>query len=140
MPRILIRPLPQDQQGQGQVEMRDGVAYYKVQVVDRTLPAINYFHRSGDTKIAFVGTQLLPNGKGEAKVEARSGRTTIEAEFENLSPANGFGQEYLTYVLWAITPEGRPVNLGEVLPTGSKDKNHITVTHEPADVRTDGDG
>lgn len=118
---------PQDQQGQGQVQMKDGVAYYKVQVVDRTLPAINYFHRSGETKIAFVGTQLMPNAKGEAKVEAHNGRTSIDAELENLSPANGFGQEYLTYVLWAITPEGRPVNLGEVLTTG-KDKSHIVVT------------
>jgi outer membrane protein OmpA-like peptidoglycan-associated protein len=52
----------------------------------------------------------------------------IDAEFEGLSPANGFGVEYLTYVLWAITPEGRPINLGEVLPSGSKDKNQITVT------------
>jgi outer membrane protein OmpA-like peptidoglycan-associated protein len=117
----------QDQQGQGQVQMRDGVAYYKVQVVDRTLPAINYFHRSGSTKIAFVGTQLLPKGKGEANVNARDGRTTVDAEFENLSPANGFGEEYLTYVLWAITPEGRPVNLGEVLP-GGNEKSHLTVS------------
>ena len=117
----------QNQQGQSQVQMKDGVAYYKVQVVDRTLPAINYFHRSGDTKIAFVGTPLLPKAKGEAKVEAHNGRTSIEAEFEDLSPANGFGEEYLTYVLWAITPEGRPVNLGEVLPSG-KGKNHITVS------------
>jgi outer membrane protein OmpA-like peptidoglycan-associated protein len=61
-------------------------------------------------------------------VDARPGRTSIELNFEGLSPANGFGTEYLTYVLWAITPEGRPVNLGEVLPTGSKDKNQITVT------------
>lgn len=117
----------QDQQNQGQVQMKDGVAYYKVQVVDRTLPAINYFHRSGDTKIAFVGTQLMPNAKGEAKVEAHNGRTSIDADIENLSPANGFGQEYLTYVLWAITPEGRPVNLGEVLTTGNN-KSHISVT------------
>ena len=117
----------QNQQSEGQVQMKDGVAYYKVQVVDRTLPAINYFHRSGETKIAFVGTQLLPNAKGEAKVNAHNGRTSINAEFEHLSPANGFGQEYLTYVLWAITPDGRPVNLGEVLPSGH-DKDHIEVT------------
>jgi outer membrane protein OmpA-like peptidoglycan-associated protein len=121
-------PTAAQDEGQGQVQIRDGVAYYKVQVVDRTLPAINYFHRSGETKIAFVGTPLLPNAKGEAKVNAHSGRTSIDADFDNLSPANGFGSEYLTYVLWAITPEGRPVNLGEVLPTGSKDRNHITVT------------
>jgi outer membrane protein OmpA-like peptidoglycan-associated protein len=107
---------------------RDNVPLYKIQVVGRDIPAINYFHRNGSTKIGFQGTSLLPGAKGYAKVDARLGRTSIEANFEGLSPANGFGTEYLTYVLWAITPEGRPVNLGEVLPTGSKDKNQITVT------------
>ena len=111
-----------------QAEMRDGVPIYKVQVVGREIPAINYFHRTHATKIGFSGTALLPGGKGTAKVEGRAGRTSIEANFEGLSPANGFGPEYLTYVLWAITPEGRPSNLGEVLPTGSKNKNEILVT------------
>jgi outer membrane protein OmpA-like peptidoglycan-associated protein len=110
------------------MEMRDGVAVYKIKVVGRDIPAINYFHRNGSTKIGFEGTTLLPGAKGSAKVDSRAGRTVVEASFEGLSPANGFGTEYLTYVLWAITPEGRPVNLGEVLPTGSKDKNQITVT------------
>lgn len=109
-------------------EGQDGVPVYKIQVVAREIPAINYFHRSGSTKIGFQGTSLLPAGKGDAKVDAAAGRTTISAHFEGLSPANGFGTEYLTYVLWAISPEGRPVNLGEVLPTGSKDKNEIAVT------------
>jgi outer membrane protein OmpA-like peptidoglycan-associated protein len=107
---------------------RDKVPLYRIQVVGRDIPAINYFHRNGSTKIGFQGTSLLSGAKGSAKVDARLGRTSIEASFEGLSPANGFGTEYLTYVLWAITPEGRPVNLGEVLPTGSKDKNQITVT------------
>ena len=101
---------------------------YKITVVGRDIPAINYFHRSGATKIGFQGTSLLPDAGGDAKVEARAGRTVIDANFEHLTPANSFGTEYLTYVLWAITPEGRPINLGEVLPTGSKDKNQITVT------------
>ena len=108
--------------------MRDDVPLYKIQVVGRDIPAINYFHRSGSTRIGFQGTSLLPQAKGDAKVEARAGRTSIDADFVGLTPANGFGAEYLTYVLWAITPEGRPMNLGEVLPTGSKDKNQITVT------------
>jgi len=107
---------------------QDNVPLYRIQVVARDIPAINYFHRNGPTKIGFVGTSLLAGAKGGAKVDARAGRTSIDASFEGLSPANGFGPEYLTYVLWAITPEGRPVNLGEVLPTGSKDKNQITVT------------
>lgn len=101
---------------------------YKITVVGRELPAINYFHRSGATKIGFQGTSLLPAARGEAKVEARAGRTVIDASFEHLVPANSFGPEYLTYVLWAISPEGRPINLGEVLPSGSKDKSQITVT------------
>ena len=108
--------------------MRDDVPLYRIQVVGRDIPAINYFHRNGSTKIGFQGTSLLPEAKGGAKIDAHLGRTSIEANFEGLSPANGFGNEYFTYVLWAVTPEGRPINLGEVLPTGSKDKNQITVT------------
>jgi outer membrane protein OmpA-like peptidoglycan-associated protein len=120
--------VPQDGQGQGKVQMHNGIAYYKIQVVDRTLPAINYFHRSGTTKIGFAGTSLLPNAKGEAKVSSNNGHASIDLEIDNLPAANSFGQEYLTYVLWAITPDGRPVNLGEVLPTGSKGRSHIKVT------------
>jgi len=106
----------------------DNVPLYKIEVVGRDIPAINYFHRSGSTKIGFRGTSLLPDAKGFAKVDSKDGRTQIDADFEGLTPANSFGVEYLTYVLWAITPEGRPANLGEILPSGSKDKNHITVT------------
>ena len=105
-----------------------GVPVFKVQVVGRDIPAINYFHRSRPTKIGFSGTSLMPAAKGSAKVTGEGGRTVIEASIEGLTPANGFGPEYLTYVIWAITPEGRPVNLGEILPTGSHDKTSITVT------------
>jgi outer membrane protein OmpA-like peptidoglycan-associated protein len=104
------------------------VPLYKIQVVARDIPAINYFHRNGSTKIGFQGTELLPQAKGEAKVESKLGRTVIDVELQGLSPANGFGSEYLTYVLWAISPEGRPVNLGEILPTGGKQSDHLTVT------------
>jgi outer membrane protein OmpA-like peptidoglycan-associated protein len=115
--------VPMSQEG-----MRDDVPIYRIQVVGRDIPAINYFHHSSATKIGFQGTSLLPAAKGSAKVEARLGRTSIDASFEGLTPANGFGPEYLTYVLWAITPEGRPINLGEILPTGSKDRSQLTVT------------
>jgi outer membrane protein OmpA-like peptidoglycan-associated protein len=119
---------PQDQQQKQypQPEMRDGVPVYKVQVVGRDIPALNYFHRSGTTKIGFQGTSLLPEAKGSAVVESRRGRLVIDAKFEGLRPANSFGVEYLTYVLWAITPEGRPSNLGEVLPDGSKGEINVT--------------
>ena len=107
-------------------KQENGIYLYKVKVVQRDLDAVNYLHRSGSTKIAFKGTTLLPTAKGEAKVTSERGGIVIEARFEGLTPANGFGKEYLTYVLWAITPDGRPSNLGEVLPAGTK--NDITVT------------
>jgi outer membrane protein OmpA-like peptidoglycan-associated protein len=107
-------------------KQENGIYLYRVKVVQRDLDAVNYFHRSDSTKIAFKGTTLLPAAKGEAKVTSERGGIVIEARFEGLTPANGFGKEYLTYVLWAITPDGRPSNLGEVLPAGTK--NNITVT------------
>lgn len=104
--------------GQGPEGQTDqGIPIYRINVVARDLPAINYFHRSGSTKIGFEGTPLLPMAKGTAEVNSLNGRTEIKAHFEGLGPANGFGIEYLTYVLWAISPEGRPANLGEVLWT-----------------------
>lgn len=117
---------PQDQTQQP-VAM-DQVPLYKIQVVQREILAVNYFHRRGATRIDFQGTALLPDAKGTARVDAKGGRTSVDLELEGLTPANGFGAEYLTYVLWAITPEGRPMNLGEVLPTGGKNEVKMTVT------------
>jgi len=104
----------------------NGIYLFRVKVVQRDLDAVNYLHRSGSTSISFKGTQLLPFAKGEAKVTSERGGIHISARFQGLTPANGFGPEYLTYVLWAITPDGRPNNLGEVLPAGTK--NNIEVT------------
>src|SRR5579862_8817776 len=117
-------PTPQDQQKLEKQE--NGIYLYRVNVVQRDLDAVNYLHRSGSTNINFQGTTLLPLAKGEAKVTSERGGIHIEARFQGITPANGFGAEYLTYVLWAITPDGRPNNLGEVLPAGTK--NNIDVT------------
>ena len=115
-------------QGQGPSSIQNGTPIYKIQVVGRDITAINYFHRSGSTRIAFSGTPLLPLAKGRATVESNKGQIAIDAHFEGLKPANGFGVEYLTYVLWAITPAGQAQALGEVLPTGGGDKCDLKVT------------
>jgi len=99
---------------------------YRVTVTERTAKAINYQHRSGATKIDFRGTELLPNSRGEAKVESKQGYIEIEVEFDGLQSATKQGSEYLTYVLWAITPEGRTANLGEILLNGTKSKLDVT--------------
>ncbi|WP_263419530.1 OmpA family protein [Terriglobus albidus] len=97
----------------------NGVPLYRVTVVQRDLDAVNYLHRSGSTTLDLVGTPLLANAKGKAVVKSDKGRMLIDAKVDHLPPANGFGPEYLTYVLWAITPDGHPQNLGELLPSGN---------------------
>src|ERR1700684_857648 len=114
------------QQEKNGITEQNGVYLYHINGVQRSLDAVNYLHRSGSTSIGFEGTSLLPAAKGEAKVTSERGGITIEANFKGLPPANGFGKEYLTYVLWAISADGRPVNLGEILP--NHDKSTIRVT------------
>ncbi len=103
------------------------VPLYRVTVVERTVKAVNYQYRTGPTGLDFHGTVLLPESKGNATVESKAGRTEIDAHFSHLQSPARFGGEYLTYVLWAITPEGQPKNLGEII-SGSSDKAHTTVT------------
>jgi len=100
---------------------------FRVNVVSRSVQAVNYRHRSGATKLDFAGTDLMPSANGEAKVNSKRGSIEIEAEFGNLQNPTTFGNEYLTYVLWAISPEGRAVNLGEVL-VGENHRSKLQVT------------
>jgi len=86
----------------------------KAASVSRTTKAVNFRRAGGSTKLDFQGTELLQGASGEAKVESKSNRIEIDAKFESLEEATKFGLEYLTYVLWAVSPQGRAVNLGEV--------------------------
>jgi len=106
-------------QAQQPVERPETVPIYRVTVVERTLRAVNYQYRTGSTKVDFRGTILLPDAKGDATVESKRGRTELEAKFEHMSPPTRFGREYLTYVLWAISPQGHARNLGELIADGS---------------------
>lgn len=100
---------------------------YRVTVVSRTTKAINYGHRADPTKVGLKGTVLMTEAQGEARVESRRGAVEIEAKVNHLGPPTRFGPEYLTYVLWAISPEGRPVNLGELVADPS-DKGKVKVS------------
>lgn len=116
------------QQGPPQPVTQSGpVPIYHVTVTERTVKAINYQYRSGPTMIDFRGTVLMPKAKGEAIVESKQGRSEIDVRFDSLIEPSRFGREYLTYVLWALTPDGRPHNIGEVVANGS-DKAHLRVT------------
>jgi outer membrane protein OmpA-like peptidoglycan-associated protein len=119
---------------QDQPGPRPPVPIYQVTVIERTVSAINYQYRNGPTRLDFRGTVLMPDARGDATVESKAGRVQVDAKFDRVQAATRFGPEYLTYVLWAITPEGHAKNLGEVLP-GSSDHAHLVVT---ADFQTFG--
>jgi outer membrane protein OmpA-like peptidoglycan-associated protein len=119
-------PSSSDQQNQ-QVEPMDKMPLFKVRVVGRSTKAVNYRHRGGSTTVELKGTQSMPEATGRAKVDGKAGRLAISAEIQKLRPATSMGGQYLTYVLWAITPEGRAVNLGEMVPNDNG-KSSIDVT------------
>ena len=114
-------------QRQVPADSRSARPTFSVNVVSRTTRAVSYRHRSGATKINFQGTDLMPAAAGQAKVESKRGALEIEAEFSGLDRPTSFGNEYLTYVLWAISPEGRQVNIGEVL-LGDNHRSKLDVT------------
>ena len=101
---------------------------YRVTVTARSVKAVSYQHRRGETKIDFAGTALMPDAHGSAKVEGKKGFIAIDAEFRDMPPATRFGAEYLTYVLWAVTPDGRTSNLGEIIRNGQDGKLEVTTT------------
>jgi outer membrane protein OmpA-like peptidoglycan-associated protein len=120
-------PTQQLPSNENEARMAAGSApIYRITVVGRTTKTVNYRHRGGATKIDFAGTTLLPNAHGQAKVESKQGYIEIEVEFRELQSATAYGPEFLTYVMWAITPEGRTVNLGEVLLNGTNSKLNVT--------------
>src|SRR4051812_42765324 len=115
-------PNPTQQKAFTPNETGQAMAIFRVTVVSRTTKAINYHHRTGSTHIDFRGTELMPAARGEAKVESQMGSTKIETRLEHMTPPAQYGPEYMTYVLWGITPEGRANNLGEVVLEGDHAK------------------
>ncbi len=109
------------------VEPMSTTPTFRVTVISRSVQAVNYEHRSGSSKLDFAGTDLMPSANGVAEVNSKRGSIAIQAEFGGLQKPTAFGNEYLTYVLWAISPEGRAVNLGEVL-LGGNHRSKLNVT------------
>jgi len=119
-------PLPNPGQALAPIVQSSGVPLYRVTVVQGSAKAINYRNLKSSTEIDLLGTVLVPNASGEAKVKSSDGAIHISAKFKNLPPASTFGGEFLTYVLWGISPEGRASNLGEVLLKHGKGAVKVT--------------
>ena len=124
---VLTFPALAQTSSQTNVEPMSATPTFRVTVISRSVQAVNYEHRSGSSKLDFAGTDLMPSANGVAEVNSKRGSIAIAAEFGNLQKPTTFGNEYLTYVLWAISPEGRAVNLGEVL-LGGNHRSKLSVT------------
>ena len=93
----------------------------------RTITAIGYPVGGGTIKVNLKGTGMIASASGQANVEAKSGITQVELGVKGLTPPTPIGAEFLTYVLWAVSPEGRATNLGEVL-FGSNGQGELKTT------------
>ena len=128
-----IYPAPgspaETQSKQNVAEQENGeTPVFRVSVYARSTRAVNYRNRGGSTTLDMKGTSAMPEITGRAKVDGKAGRLAIDVELNHVAPPTPkFGGQYLTYVLWAVTPEGRAVNLGEVLP-GENGKDKLNVT------------
>src|SRR5262245_45635206 len=83
--------------------------------VSRTTKAVNYRLRGDAVEVDLRGTELMGNAFGKARVEGKKSSVEVDAKFEAMDEPTRFGLEYLTYVLWAVSPQGRAVNLGELV-------------------------
>ena len=108
----------------------DSVPIFRVTVVSRTTKAINFHHRTGTTQVDLKGTELMPLATGIARVQSNTGATKMTLDIKKMSSPQSFGPEYLTFVAWAVTPEGRSNNLGEIVLNGND-------THRSIDVATE---
>ena len=127
---LLSAQEPNPTQGPRAVPTGDNVPIFRVTVVSRTIKAINFHHRTGSTNVDLKGTALMPLSTGVARVQSNTGATKMTLDIKKMSAPQSFGPEYLTFVAWAITPEGRSDNLGEVVLNGD-------ATHRSIDVATE---
>src|SRR5690349_19690507 len=100
---------------------------YQVTIVSRTTKALNYGYLSAPTRIGFQGTPVAASANGSAVVEPKRGSTMLKLDFKDIPLPSRFGAQYLTYVVWAISPDGRAQNLGELILNGS-DKGKLTTS------------
>jgi len=118
MSALLMAQVPNPTQTNLPETTRDGRPIFRVTSVSKSVTSINYHHRQGSTIVGMAGTANLPKAEGEAKVESKTGATKVQVDVDKMLPAQSLGDDLLTYVVWAITPEGRAENLGELMLDG----------------------
>ncbi len=101
---------------------------FRVTVTSRSIAAVNFHHRQGTTYVDLRGTAIMPRAVGKVRVDSNTGATKMHVDAEKLAQPSSFGPEFLTYVIWAITPEGNAKNLGELVMKGNGDRTQLDTT------------
>jgi outer membrane protein OmpA-like peptidoglycan-associated protein len=84
-------------------------------VVRKSIKSVGYEVGGGATKVLLLPATNAPGASGEAKVDAKTAGTDIEVKVKGMPQPTTLGAEFLTYVLWTVTPDGSTTNLGEIL-------------------------
>jgi outer membrane protein OmpA-like peptidoglycan-associated protein len=84
-------------------------------------------YEEGSTVVVSLGGTLrLPGGRGQAEVRRRPGVTEIDVTLQDMKPATLFGGDFVTYVLWTVSPEGLAINTGEFVLDGSRGRLRVS--------------
>ena len=78
---------------------------------------LSYRHLAPSTEIHMRGTRLAPKAQINVKIGSRPGFVELDINrggISGLEPANKLGKDFLTYVLWAVSVDGKASNLGEI--------------------------
>ena len=61
---------------------------FRVTVTSRSIRAFNFNHRQGTTKVDLHGTALLPESRGEVRVQSNTGATKMHVDVDHMTPAS----------------------------------------------------
>ena len=115
---LALAQVPNPTQTNSPDTSRDGIPIFRTTVVSKSIKSINYHHRQGSTVVGLEGSADMPKAVGEVRVDSKTGATKIQVDVDKMPAAQTLGDDLLTYVVWAITPEGRAENLGELMLDG----------------------
>jgi hypothetical protein len=102
---------------QSSAESEDETQLKVIEVKDPDGQILSYRHLAGSTEVRMRGTRLAPQARLHLKVGSRPGFVELDINrgaITGLKPAHRLGKDFLTYVLWAVSVDGRASNLGEI--------------------------
>jgi len=107
----------------GQTLAQKTVPLRMIEVNEPDGQILSYRHLAGSTEVHMRGTRLAPEAKVKLKIGSRPGFVELDINrggISGLMPAHRLGKDFLTYVLWAVSVDGKASNLGEITFEGDR--------------------